>query len=259
MDPAGQARPRQVTTINDKWRLVHRGSRADLGVLQDVFGDQSYAFMHFKHGAPLREYHSLALRQGRPLIVDCGANIGASAVYFAAQFPDATIIAVEPEPENFELLGQNLRQLQHVGGIDKAVASSAGTVVLRDPGEGEWGYRAGVDLAEGRAVGEVETVTIAEIVEAVPDAVPFVLKVDIEGAEGDLFSRNTDAISDFPLVSVELHDWLMPTAGTSESFLRWHLAEHRDLVQRGENVFSMARWLWDPQRLRQMAQRRRSA
>src|SRR5262245_62031962 len=42
------------------------------------------------------------------VIVDCGAHIGCTTVYFANRFPGATIYALEPEESNFELLKRNV-------------------------------------------------------------------------------------------------------------------------------------------------------
>ena len=42
------------------------------------------------------------------LIIDCGANVGYSSAYFLSRFPNSRIVAVEPDPENFEMLSRNL-------------------------------------------------------------------------------------------------------------------------------------------------------
>ena len=89
-------------------------------------------------------------------------------------------------------------------------------------------------------IGEVAAITIDEVLAVAPEAAPFILKVDIEGAEGGLFDDPAHALNDFPLVIIELHDWMMPAKETSRSFLRWHLAHDRDLFSLGENLFSIA-------------------
>ena len=38
------------------------------------------------------------------VILDIGANIGVTALRLAYQYPEATIYAFEPEPENFSIL-----------------------------------------------------------------------------------------------------------------------------------------------------------
>jgi hypothetical protein len=70
--------------------------------------------------------------------------------------------------------------------------------------------------------------------------VPFLCKIDIEGGERELFAEQTGWIDCFPLLVIELHDWLLPGQGVSRHFLREMAVRDRDFVYRGENVFSIA-------------------
>jgi hypothetical protein len=72
-----------------------------------------------------------------------------------------------------------------------------------------------------------------------PSDFPFMVKIDIEGGEQDLFESNTDWVEHTAIVVVELHDWLFPRQRTSLPFLRCVSALDRDFVYRGENVFSI--------------------
>ena len=45
-----------------------------------------------------------------PKIIDCGANIGMSVLYFKFIFPNCSIIAFEPNPRAFYLLKKNIEQ-----------------------------------------------------------------------------------------------------------------------------------------------------
>jgi predicted O-methyltransferase YrrM len=54
-----------------------------------------------------RFYADTVSRSEIPLILDCGANIGLSSIWFARKYPRATVIAVEPESENFRMLTMN--------------------------------------------------------------------------------------------------------------------------------------------------------
>src|SRR4051812_47172767 len=93
--------------INGKHGFIHRGTAADEGVVQQIFAQQDYSLRRLRRAGELVEkYNEISLR-AKPLIVDCGANIGASAMYFALEYPRATIIAVEPESANFTLLEKN--------------------------------------------------------------------------------------------------------------------------------------------------------
>src|ERR1051325_10671266 len=66
----------------------HRGSPADQGAIRQLFVEQQYSLRRLARGAELlRSYDAIAAAGRAPLIVDAGANIGASAVWFAGEFP----------------------------------------------------------------------------------------------------------------------------------------------------------------------------
>jgi predicted O-methyltransferase YrrM len=46
----------------------------------------------------------------KPLILDCGANVGVSVLYFKRLYPDAEIIAFEPDEDVFAILKQNYEE-----------------------------------------------------------------------------------------------------------------------------------------------------
>lgn len=213
----------------------HRGTRADLGVIAQMFESQDYSLGRLRRGAELVAlYQELARSGRRPLILDAGANIGASAVFFGAHFPRAHIVALEPAADNFELLRANIAGLD-VDARCAAIGAQDGEVALVDPGEGEWGYRtvagAGVPVhAASRLVAE----------QLAAGRQPYIAKIDIEGGEDELFSRDTAWVDQFPLLIVELHDWLLPGSRSSRNFLRCVAGLDRDFVSIGENIFSIA-------------------
>jgi len=55
-----------------------------------------------------REYRCLKEVHDASLIVDCGANVGYSTVYFLTRYPRAKVIAVDPDPDNYALLEANV-------------------------------------------------------------------------------------------------------------------------------------------------------
>jgi FkbM family methyltransferase len=176
----------------------------------------------------------------RPLIVDAGANIGATSVYLALTFPSARVVAVEPEPGNFALLTSNVVG-SNVCCLQAAISSQSGRTRVIDPGEGHWGYRTG----PAGAGPEVARTMVSQIYreQGPPPYHPFLVKVDIEGGEKDLFEASTDWVGRTPLLIVELHDWLLPRQGTALPFLRCVSALDRDFVHIGENVYSIANHL----------------
>jgi FkbM family methyltransferase len=222
-------------------RLYYRRNRSDQVVIQQTFVDQQYDLGRIKRAQEMLDFlRHRETKGGKPLIVDAGANIGASCVYFAATFSNARVVAIEPDLENFKLLTKNAEGA-NVEVLQAAISSAAGRARVSDPGEGPCGYRTQIVPTEDANSGTVPRITVNQIYEShAAPFFPFIVKVDIEGAELDLFSGNTEWVARTPLLIVELHDWLLPRAGTSRSFLQCISALDRDFVYIGENVFSIA-------------------
>ena len=72
---------------------------------------------------------------------------------------------------------------------------------------------------------------------------PFLIKIDIEGFEQELFSKKIEWMDKFEIIIIEIHDWMLPTKSISSNFIR-SLAKtlnksKRDLIIRGENLISI--------------------
>ncbi len=218
-----------------------RPGTSDERVIQQIFNTQTYSLSRLARNQELLDFRETLRQAGRrPLIVDAGANIGASAVFFALSFPEALIVAVEPEPDNFAVLSRNVEGL-NVRCIQAAIAANSGSTRLLDPGLGAWGYRTD---PSGQGP-ELPTFAMSRLLEeyAAPPYDPFLVKIDIEGGEKELFAADTDWVRQAPLIILELHDWLLPRQGTALPFLRCIAALDRDFVFIGENVFSIANQL----------------
>jgi FkbM family methyltransferase len=205
-------------------------SVGDKGVIQQIFQNQDYELGHFRLTERLMKLGETESRRGRELlIIDAGANIGAAALYFSFRFTGSKVIAIEPERKNCELLRMNCAGL-NIAVVEAALGCEAGKSFLSDPGLSDWGFRTG-DTGEY----EVDVVSVDQLFEE--KAAPFICKIDIEGGEANLFKRNYSWLERFPLVIIELHDWLLPGEGNSRNFLKAALEFDFDFVYRGENLF----------------------
>lgn len=226
----------QVATIklphNATREFFHRGTPADLGVLQQMFGKQDYSLQRLRRCDELRStFKSMA----KPLIIDAGANIGASVLWFAMSFPKSHVIGFEPDAENFAFLSANTCGLD-VDIRKAAIGSIDGHVTVTDPGEGEWSYRTFLDPA-----GDCELVSITRVIESASNQGynPYIVKIDIEGGEQNLFAASTEWVEDLPILIIELHDKFMPKQRTSHNFLKCVAKYDRDFISIGENIFSL--------------------
>jgi hypothetical protein len=92
---------------------------------------------------------------------------------------------------------------------------------------------------EAARVGEVETVTVAGILHDNADASPFIVKIDIEGFESTLFESDTSWLDEFPVVLIEIHDWMIPGKALSRKVLKALTQVPRDVVISGENLLAI--------------------
>ena len=127
--------------------------------------------------------------------------------------------------------------------FEAAIGAQDGTLLLSNPEGSDWAFRVGKHGATPVPVIAVRTLLAAP---ATTGYFPFIFKIDIEGGEEYLFSEDTGWVDDFPLLIIELHDWMLPFSGSSRGFLRTVAALDFDIVHRGENIFCFHRRLLVP-------------
>ena len=172
-------------------------------------------------------------------IIDAGANIGLASVFFARKYPQARIIAIEPELSNFEILRLNVAPYPNVVPVRAALWDKDTELELVDPGIGHWGFRAqsAGGAAAGRVVDTIPGVSLKGLMASCGIDYIDILKVDIEGGEKELFANSAGWIDKVGAIIIELHDRYR--VGCSRNF---YLATRTFEVEmhRGENVL-MAR------------------
>jgi FkbM family methyltransferase len=218
-----------------------RKNTTDEDVMKQVFAKKQYNLGNLPRCQELLAYAKQQEATGlRPLVVDAGANIGASALYFIGNLPNALVVAVEPDFENFNVLSKNVHGLT-VEATRAAISSTTGRARVVDPGRGQWAYRTQPVDEKYNGIDAVPRITLNDIYASHHSKYfPFIVKVDIEGAEKDLFSANTEWVAVTPIIIVELHDWLLQKEGTSRPFLRCMSELDRDFIGLDADVFSIA-------------------
>jgi FkbM family methyltransferase len=157
----------------------------------------------------LDEYASIRNLPSPTCILDLGANVGYSSAYFLSCFPTATVLAVEPDPGNFELCRKNLAPYgERAQVVLGAVWSKRCKLVLSRGvfGDGrEWATQ----VYEGEVEKDqafVESWDVPGLMELVGTKDVDLLKIDIERSELEVFSANTSAwLSSIRTICIELH------------------------------------------------------
>ena len=231
---------RQVVWDRNVHRLIYFEIRdyVDWFTSTQIFSQHDYDLSRFARAPDFTALYDGILRAGHtPLILDCGGNIGLAARYFAATWPQAKVLSIEPDPANAKLAIRNTVG-SGVQVLNCAIGSSDGRCAVIDPGQGHHNaYR--VVASDS---GDTDVVSLATILDRpdLRDCQPFIVKIDIEGFEADLFARDTAWIDRIPILIIELHDWMLPGTANSRSFLTAIAGKDRDFLYRGENIISIA-------------------
>jgi FkbM family methyltransferase len=196
-----------------------RGNTVDFVVFNSIFGKGEYNFeIGFKP----------------EFIIDAGAYIGVSAVYFHQKYPGAKIIAVEPEKSNFELLVRNTKPYKNILCVNAGIYGEDVSLVISDSAAEKYAFR--VERSTS-AEESVPGYTIETLMKEFHLSHIDILKIDIEGAEYSVFSHGTDAwLAGVRVLAAELHEFIH--TGVSELVLGVLKGSGFKIQWKGENLIA---------------------
>jgi FkbM family methyltransferase len=229
-------RPGKVVSISlGGHRLFIRKRTSDVAVFRNAFIERECDFTVFPQSASIMErYNEILAGGGKPLVIDCGAHTGLSTIFLVMLFPKATVVALEPAEDNFDLLRRNVAHCESVIPIQAGVWDKSTCLKVANRTAEPFAYQT-VECAPADP-DAIAAVSIPDLLARFIDSEPLLVKIDVEGAEQALFRSNTAWLERVPLLVVELHDWLLPQQGTSANFLARVAEMPCDFVVRGENV-----------------------
>jgi FkbM family methyltransferase len=206
---------------------------SDQAIINMVFQRQMFAFDQWEQSKLFNQHFIDNSHKGlKPLIIDAGANIGAASLYFSQLYPNAKFVAIEPDSENAQLARHNLAGLD-AQVIEGALGKEIGTMYINDVDYSPIAYRVGETGNKA-----VKSHTIPSIMSEFDSGYfPLILKIDIEGGEHIVFSKDAPWLDLFPLVIIELHDWMLPFQNSSRNFFRNISSFEFDILNQGENTF----------------------
>ena len=228
LSPSSFRARRELDRVRKQPRYT-RGMTTLFGRPLEYVDSSSYFFLHEEIFN--EEVYAFNTTNSQPRIIDGGANIGLSVLYFKRCFPTAQIIAFEADPSVADVLRRNL------------AAQGLGDVVVR--AEALWTHETELSFrSEGADGGQVTSSTGAGIcrVPAVPLG-PFLhfpvdfLKLDIEGAEFEVLRSCQAQLGMVDKAFIEYHSKADQPQSLSELLLLLREAGFRCFVS-APSVFS---------------------
>jgi FkbM family methyltransferase len=152
--------------------------------IREIFFDRQYQF---------------AAKTQSPVIIDCGANIGLSVVFFKKNYPGSRVIAFEPDPAIFAKLSAN--------------CSSLGLQGVQLENKAVWKENTMISFAADSSVsgrisnngsGHTQKVPAVRLRDFLNEKVDF-LKIDIEGSETEVLDDCRDRLQHVENLFVEYH------------------------------------------------------
>ncbi len=162
----------------------------------------SFVFMYeeiFQH-----QIYRFTTDRQTPKIIDGGANIGLSVLYFKSLYPNAEIIAFEPDEKIFKILEANILNSSYSNSIylnQKALWDQDTTLTFSS--EGADAGRIETDAKEHRSV-QIPAVSLRPYLQ---DYIDF-LKLDIEGAELEVINDCKDLLCNVQHLFIEYHSFI---------------------------------------------------
>jgi FkbM family methyltransferase len=142
-------------------------------------------------------------------IVDAGSNIGLTAVKLINKFPQARVICLEPDPQNYRRLQYNLKKHSSaIVALPDALWHKEADLFL------DFGFRDGKEWSRGvtddssRSEIAVKGTSLNTLIERYGLNSIDLLKIDIEGSEATLFRKENDLsfLDKVKIIAIEIHD-----------------------------------------------------
>jgi FkbM family methyltransferase len=120
------------------------------------------------------------------VIIDAGANIGLASLYFHNRFSHATIYAMEPDHKNYQALQQQVGDIAAIKTFQVALWKEKEMLSLQSAGADAWG----IQVKAGKENADVQGIDLTAFMQEQKIEQIDLLKIDIEGAELELFQAS---------------------------------------------------------------------
>lgn len=202
-------------------KIYLRSDTSDMVIFDQILTENEYDYdYHFNGKDP-------------QIIIDCGANIGLTSVFFSNKFPNAKIIAIEPDMDNFKMLKKNIIYYPNIIPLNIGVWSKNCFLKVKDAAADKWSFEF-EETNDSQCA--TEAWSIASLIERFNILKIDILKIDIEGGEKELFEKGSEMwLPSVKTLVIELHD--RKKNGCSDALIRAVSKFHCSLNINKENLF----------------------
>ena len=171
----------------NRYKIIFKDPKAFLYSVKELFVEEIYKFK---------------AQDDTPYIIDCGSYIGTSILFFKTQYPNAKILAFEPDNSNFELLNNNIKNwdLKDIEIQNAAIwIDNLGVNFIAD---GNMASK--IDESNNTAHNENQKTKSVKLKDLLTEKIDF-LKIDIEGAEYEVLVDCESKLSFVENLFIEYH------------------------------------------------------
>jgi len=183
----------------DQLTVTARKESSDLQVFRQIFIDQEYF-----------NVVELFKRNQWPLnyLIDAGANVGYTSLYFLHHLPKCKVLALEPFGANFELCKQNLAPFPSATVINQGLWGSDSDLYLQSDFRDNQDWSMQYQSTKVAGANCIQASSMPTILNLNPDTLPDFIKIDIEGGEFDVFNDKNDLswLDQIKVLAIEIHD-----------------------------------------------------
>lgn len=183
----GKSRYKNIQVRINGWDISAPDCASLISQYKEIFFEEVYAFAKPSNSQTLN-------------ILDVGANIGLSILYFKDKYPFASVVALEADPFVFDFLRQNLRanDIKDVDLLNVAAWTEATTLSFQQEGADAGRI---MDYPEENSI-DVKAIDFKSLLESRDFDL---LKMDIEGAETLILEDSKAYLSHLRYVVIEYH------------------------------------------------------
>jgi FkbM family methyltransferase len=226
-------------------KVMHMFSSSNYSMITVKYNNKKLRFYTHYEGLQVIDellvlnQYDLAYKLRPRVVIDAGAHIGAFSIPMALNildlYGDGLVVAAEPVAVNYRVLVNNVV----INGVEKIVKPIKAAVSLNQGSmEIEW-----IGMRE-----RIPSTTMAQLLELIKSegySSIDLIKMDIEGTELDIITKDSEWLNHTKALVMELHPWIYGVEGVMKiiKYLRRKGFEVKQIERRINTKYALRKWI----------------